>query len=145
MATSFDVVEDLALTTVRDYKLGKIYNQSEEGFKKYVDSFLIAAIPNFLGCRQSLDYDKELRVFFSDLTPMEISILADLWVLKWFETETQDATKINVLLQTNNSFKTNSAAQNLKEKDSYIKSLYSSVYQKMQNDYPLQYLDELDF
>lgn len=83
MPTSFDQVIDLALVTVDDYKLTKLYNQSQEGFQKWCDGFLLSAIPNFFQCRQSLDYDLTTRQFVSELTNTEISILADLWIIEW--------------------------------------------------------------
>jgi hypothetical protein len=144
MATSFDEIIDRALIVVNDYKLLKLINQSQEGFQTWCDGFVVAAIPNFLNCRQSLEYDLDARQFNADLTNMEISILSDLWVIAWYERETNDSTKLNALLQTNNSFKTHSASQNLKEKDARISSLYTKVSQKMMNDYELQHLDEID-
>lgn len=144
MATSFDTIIDRALIVVDDYKLLKLINQSRDDFNSWCDGFLVSAVPNFINCRQKLDYDLDKREFEADLTNMEISILADLWVLAWYERETNVATGINTLLQTNNSFKTHSASQNLKEKDSRISSLYTKLHQKMENDYELQYLDELD-
>ena len=83
MPTSFDQVIDLALVTVDDYKLVKLYNQSQQGFQKWCDGFLLSAIPNFFQCRQSLDYDLTARQFVSELTNTEISILADLWIIEW--------------------------------------------------------------
>lgn len=83
MSTPFDKVIDLALVTVDDYKLVKLYNQSEEGFNQWCDGFLLSAIPNFFQCNQSLDYDVNAREFVSDLTNVEISILADLWIIEW--------------------------------------------------------------
>lgn len=144
MATSFDTIIDRALIVVNDYKLLKLINQSQESFNTWCDGFIVAAVPNFTKCRQKLDYDLEKREFTADLTDMEISILADLWVLAWYERETNVATGINTLLQTNNSFKTHSASQNLKEKDARISSLYTKLHQKMENDYELQYLDEIN-
>ena len=85
--TSFDIVIDLALTTINDYKLKKLYNISRDGFQTYCDSFLIRAIPNFVRCKQPLTFDIESRSFEADLTQMEISILADLWVIEWFNKE----------------------------------------------------------
>ena len=81
--TSFDQVIDLALVTVDDYKLVKLYNQSEQEFKKWCDGFLLSAVPNFFQCRQSLEYDATTRQFVSDLTNIEISILADFWIIEW--------------------------------------------------------------
>ena len=142
MPTPFDEIEDLALIQIRDYKIDKLYNQSVEQFHIYLDSFLIDAIPNFTRCRQNLDYDLEARQFNSDLTDMEKSILADLWVIQWFNKETQDTVQIQNKLQVSSSFTSHSASQNLKEKGSYLDKLKESVdwkitqYQLLDLPYP---------
>lgn len=141
MPTSFDEIIDLALTLIDDYKLIKLYNQSQTKFLTYCDSLLIAAIPNFFRCNQSLEYTVETRQFNNELTNTEISILADLWILEWFKKETQDSRKINALLQSG-SFKSHSAAQNLKEKSTYLDGLREKVEQKMTN-YQLQNIDNI--
>ena len=142
MPTSFDTIIDLALTLIDDYKLIKLYNQSQTKFLTYCDSLLIAAIPNFFRCNQSLEYTAETRQFSNELTSLEISILADLWILEWFKKETQDSRKINALLQSSGSFKSHSAAQNLKEKSTYLDGLREKVEQKMTN-YQLQNIDNI--
>ena len=142
MPTSFDKIIDLALTLIDDYKLIKLYNQSQTKFLAYCDSLLIAAIPNFFRCNQSLEYTAETRQFNNELTNAEISILADLWILEWFKKETQDSRKINALLQSSGSFKSHSAAQNLKEKTTYLDGLREKVSQKMTN-YQLQNIDSI--
>lgn len=142
MPTSFDEIIDLALTLIDDYKLRKLYNQSEAKFLMFCDSLLLAAVPNFFRCNQSLDYDAATRQFNNQLTSLEISILADLWILEWFKKETQDSRKINALLQSSGSFKSHSAAQNLKEKTTYLDGLREKVSQKMTN-YQLQNIDNI--
>lgn len=143
MPTSFDEVIDLALVTVDDYKLVKLYNNNETSFKKWCDGFLLSAIPNFFQCKQSLEYDLVNRQFVSQLTSEEISILADLWIIAWWQRETQNSTKINVLLQTSGSFKTHSASQNLKEKLTFLDELREKVYQKI-TDYQLQDISDIE-
>ena len=142
MPTSFDEIIDLALTLIDDYKLRKLYNQSEAKFLMFCDSLLLAAVPNFFRCNQSLDYNTATRQFNNQLTSLEISILADLWILEWFKKETQDSRKINALLQSSGSFKSHSAAQNLKEKTTYLDGLREKVSQKMTN-YQLQNIDNI--
>lgn len=144
MPTSFDEIIDLALILIDDYALRKLYDTSNEKFLKQCDAWLIAAIPNFSRCNQSLDYDIETRQFTVTLTNMEISILADLWILQWMQKQTQDSRKINALLQSSGSFKSHSAAQNLKEKSSYLDGLREKVEQKMTN-YQLQNIDSISF
>lgn len=142
MPTSFDEIIDLALTLIDDYKLVKLYNQSQPKFLMKCDAWLIAAIPEFTRCFQSLAYDASLRQFNNTLTNTEISILADLWILQWMKKETQDSKKINALLQSSGSFKSHSAAQNLKEKSSYLDGLREKVEQKM-TAYQLQNIDNI--
>lgn len=144
MPTSFDTIIDLALTLIDDYALINLYNQRQQKFFTVCDSYLIAAIPNFTRCKQSLSYDATLRQFDNELTDLEISILADYWILAWFEKQTQDSKKFNALLQSSGSFKSHSAAQNLKEKNTYLNGLREKVSQKV-TDYQAQDIESLSF
>lgn len=143
MPTSFDKIIDVALLTVNDYKFLKLYNQSQEGFQKWCDGFLLAAIPNFFQCRQSLDFDLEQRQFVNELTFTEISILADFWSIAWLDREIQDSTQIQNKLQISSAFTQHSPAQNLKEKVALSNTLREKVYQKIV-DYQVQDLDSID-
>ena len=143
MPTSFDKIIDVALLTVNDYKFLKLYNQSQEGFQKWCDGFLLAAIPNFFQCRQSLDFDLEQRQFVNELTFTEISILADFWTIAWLDREIQDSTQIQNKLQISSAFTQHSPAQNLKEKVALSNTLREKVYQKIV-DYQVQDLDSID-
>lgn len=144
MPTSFDTIIDLALTLIDDYVLINLYNQNQQKFFTVCDSYLIAAIPNFTRCKQSLSYDATLRQFDNELTDLEISILADYWILAWFKRQTQDSKKFNALLQSSGSFKSHSAAQNLKEKNTYLNGLREKVSQKV-TDYQAQDIESLSF
>lgn len=144
MPTPFDTIIDLALTLIDDYALINLYNQNQQKFFTVCDSYLIAAIPNFTRCKQSLSYDATLRQFDNELTDLEISILADYWILAWFEKQTQDSKKFNALLQSSGSFKSHSAAQNLKEKNTYLNGLREKVSQKV-TDYQAQDIESLSF
>lgn len=129
--TSFDTVEDLALTVVNDYKLNQLFVASAEDFQTQCDGWLIGAIFNFIECENDLTYDLNTRTFNAELTQLEIKILADLWVIQWFDRQTQDATQINLKLSTSGGFVTHSESQNLKEKSSYIDKLREKVSQKI--------------
>ena len=129
--TEFDRVIDEALTKVDDYRLVKLYNQSEENFKKYCDGFLISAIPNFTHCRQSLAYNLEARQFEYDLTSMEISILANLWVIEWYAKDNHNVAQYRQHLQNSGSFKNHSEAQNLKEHSAHIDKLREEIDRQM--------------
>lgn len=143
MPTPFDTIIDLALTLIDDYALINLYNQNQQKFFTVCDSYLIAAIPNFTRCKQSLSYDATLRQFDNELTDLEISILADYWILAWFKKQTQDSKKFNALLQSS-AFKSHSAAQNLKEKNIYLNGLREKVSQKV-TDYQAQDIESLSF
>lgn len=142
MATSFSTIEDIALITINDYKIGKLYAKDEDGFLKYCDGFLITAIPNFFQCRQSLEYDLTNREFASDLTSSEISILADLWAIEWLERETQNAAQLANALQTSQSFKLHSPAQHIKEQSTFLDKLREEVDRKL-TKYQLEDLTDL--
>lgn len=144
MPTPFNTIIDLALTLIDDYALINLHNQNQQKFFTVCDSYLIAAIPNFTRCKQSLSYDATLRQFDNELTDLEISILADYWILAWFKKQTQDSKKFNALLQSSGSFKSHSAAQNLKEKNTYLNGLREKVSQKV-TDYQAQDIESLSF
>lgn len=121
--TSFDEIIDLALVTVNDYRLSKLAGQGEENFNTYVDGFLISSIPYFPECRQSLDFDAEQRQFESDLTNLEKSILANLWIIQWYARDNQTYALYRQHLQSASSFKNHSESQNLKENSIYLDKL----------------------
>jgi hypothetical protein len=121
--TSFDEIIDLALVTVNDYRLSKLAEQGEENFNTYVDGFLISSIPYFPECRQSLDFDAEQRQFESDLTNLEKSILANLWIIQWYTRDNQTYALYRQHLQSASSFKNYSESQNLKENSIYLDKL----------------------
>lgn len=137
MATSFDVVIQSGLTNIDDYKLVKLYNQDETAFNKWVDGFLIAAVPDFVQCRQDLTYDADSRQFNSDLTQMEISILGKLWAIRWFTRETQVNTEISLGININGGVNRHSEAQNLKEKSAHLDKMREKVRQDI-TDYQVQ-------
>lgn len=121
----------MGLTTIADYKIEKLYKTSVPEFKAYCDVFLIQAINNFIDCEQDLTYNLSNRAFIADLTPLEISILADYWGIAWMTRNVQDATQISLKLTSTGGFETHSEAQNLKEKSSWLDRLRERVEQKI--------------
>lgn len=145
MATSFDVVEDIALNLVEDYKIAKIFNRDQEAFLKYVDKFLISAIPMFTQCDKPLDYDAEERVFLHDLNNKEINILAHHWVACWWQRETNNGAQIAQKLQISGSFKLDGASsQNLKEKRNTIDKIHEDI-DRLTSAYLLSNLAHYDY
>lgn len=143
MPTSFDEIIDLALITIDDYKLRKLYDLSSEQFQTYCDGFLISAIPNFYRCRHSLEFIESDRTFVEDLSLLEKKILADLYGIEWARNELQNAAQLRLKLQVPSSFKNHSSAQHIKELSSYIRTLEIDVDLKFTN-YELQNIEALD-
>lgn len=137
MATSFDTIEDRALIVVDDYKLGKLLFQDPDSFQTFCDGLLVKAIPYFTTCRQSLEYDLTTREFVSNLTNLEIQILADYWVLTWWERYKNNAAQFQNKLQTSSGFRSFSEAMNLKEKQAACDEIREKVSQ-LCTDYWLQ-------
>ena len=121
--TSFDDVIDLALVTVNDYRLSKLATQGIVEFNTYVDGLLISAIPLFPECKQDLSYNLDERTFDSDLTNLEKSILANLWIIQWYARDNQTYALYRQHLQAASSFKNHSESQNLKENSIYLDKL----------------------
>ena len=140
MATTYDEIYDLALVTIRDYKLDELYASSPTDFRAYMEGFLIRAIPKFTNCRQDLENrDDVLKTFSVDLDFMEKNILAELTVLTWFEKEVQNVTQFNLHLN-DTDFKRYAESNNLKEKASYLANLRAVASQDMV-DYGLKKTD----
>ena len=132
--TSFDTIEDLALQTINDYKLVKLYSQSIDDFQKWCDGFLLSAIPQFMDCVQSLAFDVVERKFVSDLTIQEIKILANFFIISWWERETNDGTQIAQKLNVPSSFKVEGvSSQNMKEKQNIIDKLREENSRQINN------------
>lgn len=125
--TDFDEIIDLALVVVNDYRLEKLWQQSAEEFKTYVDGFLLTAVPYFSQCRQSLEYEATERHFIADLTLSEKSILAKLWVIQWYSRDNQTYALYRQHLQNSGSFKNHAESQNLKENSVYADKLREEV------------------
>ena len=126
--TSFDEVIDLALVEINDYRIKKLYeNRPISEFNTYVDGFLVSAIPLFTKCKQSLDYNLEDREFLVELTSLEKTILAKLWILQWYRKDNQTYALYRQHLQNSGSFKNHSESQNLKENSTYADKLMEDV------------------
>ena len=141
--TSFDIVETRALAVIEDYKLKKLFDSSIDGFEKYCDGLLMVAIPQFYECLKSLRYDEVARTFSEDLDEQEISILANFFVITWWQRENNNAAQIALKLKTSQSFQFNSEAQNFKEKQNVIDKLREENARQI-NAYLAANLDSID-
>jgi len=130
MATTFDDVIDLALTTIQDYKLNEIYQTNPDNFNIVTEGFLIRGLAEFYNCKNSLAYDLTNKTFLVELTSMEISILADLWVYEWFMFKIQNVTQIENKVSSTD-FKHYSEAENLKQKYEYLARIREKYGQKI--------------
>lgn len=45
MATTFEDIENLALVTIQDYKLDKLYAQSQDDFSTFLAGLVVRAVP----------------------------------------------------------------------------------------------------
>lgn len=141
--TSFDIVETRALAVIEDYKLKKLFDSSIDGFEKYCDGLLMVAIPQFYECLKSLRYDEAARTFSEDLDEQEVSILANFFVITWWQRENNNAAQIALKLKTSQSFQFNSEAQNFKEKQNVIDKLREENARQI-NAYLAANLDSID-
>lgn len=142
MATSFDTIIDMGLSTIDDYSLVKLYTNSQEQFQVFCDGLLIRAVPNFFLCQQSLSYNIQNREFQANLTALEISILADLWAIEWMTRKVDNSAQFQAKLQNSGSFRNHSEAQNLKEKTTWLDKMRERVYQKI-TDYQTENLSNI--
>ena len=141
--TSFDTIETRALAVIEDYKLKKLFDSSIDGFEKYCDGLLMVAIPQFYECLKSLRYDEAARTFSEDLDEQEVSILANFFVITWWQRENNNAAQISLKLKTSQSFQFNSEAQNFKEKQNVIDKLREENARQI-NAYLAANLDSID-
>ena len=137
--TSFDTIIDLAMATIQDYKLNNLYDSSQADFATITNAFLVRGLPEFTNCKSSLAHDSNQHAFLADLSPLEISILADLWVYEWFNWHVQNVTQFQGKMSPSD-FKHYSEAENLKQKSEYMDKIREKFNQKMV-DYSLQTVD----
>lgn len=143
MATKFNDIIETALISIQDYKLNNLYDDNPDDFEAITNAFLVRGVPLFTNCKKSLSYSVEKQSFDSDFTPLEISILADLWVYEWFDWHVQNVTQFENSM-TPSDFKHHSKAENLKQKSEYSDKLREKYNQKLV-DYGIQNLNESDW
>src|SRR5574344_1573407 len=118
MGTAFSTVADIALITIQDYKIDKLYATSQTDWATYLAGFVTLAIPNFTNSKIDLSYNATTYTFDNVLGTSEIDILAYWTVYEWFTREIQNVSQFN-LTMTPNDFKRYAEGQNLKEKSEY--------------------------
>lgn len=132
MGTEYSEIFDLALMSIKDYKINNLYSTSQEDFLEIMQGFLNRAIPGFTNCKKDLsDRNNITRTFNIILDDTEKGILADLIVIEWLNRETNDASQITAMLQNKQEAHRGSEAQNLNAKSSRQNQLVEMVGNKM--------------
>jgi len=106
MATTFDEIENLALVTIQDYKLDKLYAQSQTDFSTFLAGLTIRAVPLFTNCSKTLDYNITTKTFTSTFDIFEKDILATLFIQIWLERVQQNLTQIASTMTPSDSKRT---------------------------------------
>lgn len=126
MATSFDKIINVAMITIRDYKLDKIYYAEQSTFETILSGYVIRGVPKFESCLKPLNYDLETREFEADLDMYEIDILASWTVIEWYEDQLQDVLEFKEPLR-DIDFNKYSTGQNLRPRQDYLSELRRKV------------------
>lgn len=132
MSTPFSNIIDKALVVMRDYSLDTLYASDEDTFNSVLQAYLIKGVPRFVECLQDLSYDVNTESFNSDLTDLEMDILADYTVISWYESNINDVLEFKETLQ-DREFKRLATGQNLKPRQEYLTMLYTRVKQSTTN------------
>jgi len=130
MGTPFSTIIDMALVTIQDYKIDKLYETSQTNWETYLSGFVALAIPNFTNSAIDLAYNATTFTFDNVLGASEIDILAYWTVYQWFTREVQNVSQFN-LTMTPNDFKRYAESQNLREKSEYKDRMREIAMQKM--------------
>lgn len=127
MSTPYSDIFNLFLTSIQDYRINKLYNQSVEQMENYLIPFLIKAITNFRKCKTDLeDRDDTNKVFNQTLSTDEKVILSNLMIFEWLTKEVNDILQMRLYLQ-DTDFKTYSQANNLREKRELLTTMKEMV------------------
>ena len=161
MGTNFENIYSLAKVVMNDYKIDQLALSNYNSFLELMRSYLISSLGDFDGNLTPLTYHSETTTeqvvvdgnettvektewyFDNVLSTDEISILADLTVMKWFQTTINDITAFSPHL-SNKDFKQLQESQSLKQKSDYYDKLYERVHKKI-TEYQLKRLGELKY
>ncbi len=120
MGTPYSEINDLFLTSIRDYKLDRMYQSTPSSLDEYLVPFLIKGIPDFSKCKKDLeDRDDSTKTFNITLNTDEKVILSNLMLKEWLRQEVNDVLQFSLHLQ-DKDFKTYSESNNLKEKQKLL-------------------------
>ena len=144
--TTYDEILDLALISIKDYRLNNLYVEDIVDFTIMMEGFMFRGLPNFDNCVQDLtdrtatiiDESGETSVITSGyfnfvMTDLEKSIIADYTVIAWFDKEINDITRIAGMLQNKNEAHRYSEANLLTAKRNRRIDMIEDVNQKKTN------------
>jgi hypothetical protein len=133
--TLFSDINQLALVSIRDYKIDKLFTTNDIAtFESQMKGYLLKAIPKFTNCKYDLDSITDITnsQFTNDLSLTEQTILSDLQVIEWLNSKILDITQLNLHLN-DTDFKRYSEAQNLTAKMNTRNILRETINQDMEN------------
>ena len=129
--TSYDEIIDLALMSMEDYRLNKLFKDSEADFRLIMEGYMIRGLSNFDTCVQDLSERDDIAHHFNiSLTDLEKSIIADWTVIMWLDKEINDTRQITAMLQNRNEAHRYSEANNLKAKADHRVQMVEDVKHK---------------
>lgn len=129
--TTYEEIFDLALVSIEDYHLNRLFNNSPDDFKIVMEGFLMRAIANFEDCRKDLSVrDNVCQKFNVVLDDIEKSILADYVVIAWLDKDINDTRQIVGMMQNSKEAHRYSEANNLNAKINRRNQLVEEVATK---------------
>jgi len=141
MATPYNDVIDLALVTIRDYKLDQLYDKSPTDFEIYMQGFMKKGIPYFTNCLKNLFLRNEIAKEFDEtLDYDEIGILSDYTILEWLKTEIYDVRQITGMMQNGKEAHRFSEA-NLLDKKILLKATTIEDLNQKKTDYGIKHIN----
>lgn len=139
MGTNVEEVYDMALITIQDYRLDNLAKADYNAFLKYLQGLLVKGIPEFEGNilgeltiekNETVDEDGNETItynFTRDLTPKEISILAETIVYNWVSSIQNDAVALRGHLGVK-EFKQLDISAGMKQRSEYIDKLFEKIH-----------------
>lgn len=92
MATPYEIIYNRTLSKLEDPQLAML---PEEDLEEILHDYLMSAIAKYRKCEHDLsDRDEELKQFNSDLSDLEIEILAILMLREWISQRLHSVTTV---------------------------------------------------
>lgn len=131
MTTAYNLIYDLFLIGIKDWKLDALYDTSVPDFETYLQGFLVLTIPEFTEFSdQDLTRNDSTSLFTETLTDKNKQVLARMMVKEWLSKEIQDIRQIKAHVG-DKDFKIPSEANNLRAKQSYFELKLEEISQDL--------------